>query len=238
MGGLSKNKLRQTLAKIFRLSSWKIALILVLLGFLAATLLRFDHIRMTELRDEVLAADAANDDDKISESLNKLHSFVLKHIVFNTVEENGGQVITFGTGPFYLENQYLRKANAAVAAAQKEIESHTSNPNGNIYKKVAAVCDAQGKKYGWRYPDKQYINCWVNEIATYPVQDNMDAYGAATLPSTELYRYEFSSPLWYPCGSGIVLLICVILAIVLVIRFIIWLFFRIALIIIKHADKK
>lgn len=238
MGGLSKNKLRQTLAKIFRLSSWKIALILVLLGFLAATLLRFDHIRMTELRDEVFAADAANDDDKISESLNKLHSFVLKHIVFNTVEENGGRVITFGTGPFYLENQYLRKANAAVAAAQKEIESHTSNPNGNIYKKVAAVCDAQGKKYGWRYPDKQYINCWVNEIATYPVQDNMDAYGAATLPSTELYRYEFSSPLWYPCGSGIVLLICVILAIVLVIRFIIWLFLRIALIIIKHADKK
>ena len=238
MGGLSKNKLRQTLAKIFRLSSWKIALILVLLGFLAATLLRFDHIRMTELRDEVFAADAANDDDKISESLNKLHSFVLKHIVFNTVEENGGQVITFGTGPFYLENQYLRKANAAVAAAQKEIESHTSNPNGNIYKKVAAVCDAQGKKYGWRYPDKQYINCWVNEIAAYPVQDNMDAYGAATLPSTELYRYEFSSPLWYPCGSGIVLLICVILAIVLVIRFIIWLFLRIALIIIKHADKK
>ena len=238
MGGLSKNKLRQTLAKIFRLSSWKIALILVLLGFLAATLLRFDHIRMTELRDEVFAADAANDDDKISESLNKLHSFVLKHIVFNTVEENGGQVITFGTGPFYLENQYLRKANAAVAAAQKEIESHTSNPNGNIYKKVAAVCDAQGKKYGWRYPDKQYINCWVNEIAAYPVQDNMDAYGAATLPSTELYRYEFSSPLWYPCGSGIVLLICVILAIVLVIRFIIWLFLRLALIIIKHADKK
>lgn len=238
MGGLSKNNLGQTLAKAFRLSSWKLLLVLVLLGFLAATFLRFDHIKMTELRAAVLAADEANNDEEIAKTLNELHSFTLKHIIFNTVEDNGVQTITFGTGPFYLENQYMRKANEAIAAAQKEINTHTSNPNGNIYKKVAAVCDAQGKKYGYSYPDKRYINCWINELASYPVEENMDAYGAATLPSTELFRYEFVSPLWYPCASGIVLLICFIIVVVLIFRLLIWLILRVALLVVEHPVKK
>lgn len=237
MGGLSKDKLRQMLAKIFRLRSWKLALILILLGFLAATLLRFDHIRMTELREAVLAADSEDDDEKIALSLKELQSFTIKHIVFNAIEENGGQRIVFGTGPFYLENQYLRHAQEAVRKAQEEINRNATNPNGNIYQKVAAICDAQGKKYGWRYPDKEYINCWINELATFPVTDNMDAYGAANLPSTELYRYEFASPIWYPCWSGIVLLICVIIAIALVTRFFIWLFLKIAVAFVSSSRK-
>ena len=93
MGGLSKNKLKQSLKKIFRLSSWKIALILILLGFLTATLMRFDHIKMTELRDAVMTADSENNDEKIATALEELRAFTLKHIIFNTVEENGVQKI-------------------------------------------------------------------------------------------------------------------------------------------------
>jgi hypothetical protein len=235
MGGLSKKKFGRILIKIFRVSNWKIALILVLLGFLAATLLRFDHIKMTELREAVLAADAEDDEEKTIAALNELRAFTVSHIVFNTIEENGVQKITFGTGPFYLENMYLKKANEAVAKAQEEIQKNSSNPNGNIYQKVAEVCDAQGIKYGWRYPDKRYINCWMEEIATYPTEETMDAYGAATLPSTELFRYEFASPIWYPCWSGIVILICVILLIIFIIRFIIWFVIQIALIFVKRS---
>ena len=238
MGGLSKHNLGQTLAKAFRLSSWKLLLVLVLLGFLAATFLRFDHIKMTELREAVMTADKADNDEEIAKALNELHSFVLKHIIFNAVEDNGVQTITFGTGPFYLENQYLRKANEAIAAAQKEINSHSTNPNGNIYKKVSSICDAQGRKYGYSYPDKRYLNCWINELAAYPVEDSMDAYGAATLPSTELFRYEFVSPLWYPCASGITLLICAIILIVLVLRLFVWLILRIMLMVVNHSVKK
>ena len=239
MGGLSKNKLRQTLASIFRISNWKIALVLVLLGFLAATFLRFDHVKMTELRDAVMAADEKDDDEAISNSLNELHAFTLKHIIFNTVEDNGEQRITFGTGPFYLENQYLRKANAAIKKAQEEIDKNSSNPQGNIYKKVAAICDAQGKKYGYQYPDKRYVNCYVNELATYPELDqDLSVSGSAKLPSTELFRYEFASPLWYPCASGILMLICAILAVIFVVRLIIWILLRVALLVVGHSGKK
>jgi len=237
MGGLSKDKLRQILAKIFRLRSWKLALILILLGFWAATLLRFDHIRMTELRDAVLAADSEDDDEKIASSLKELQGFTIKHIVFNAIEENGGQRIVFGTGPFYLENQYLRRAQEAIAKAQKEIDKNAKNPNGNVYQKVAAICDAQGIKYGWRYPDKEYINCWINELAAFPVSESMDAYGAANLPSTELFRYEYASPVWYPCGSGIIILICFILVIILIARFFIWLFLKIAVASVSRSRK-
>lgn len=238
MGGLSKNKLRQTLAAIFRLSSWKIVLILVLLGFWAATLLRLDHIEMTRLRDAVMTADKEENDEAIEKSLKELHAFTLKHIIFNTVQDNGQEKIVFGTGPFYLENQYMRKAKEAIAAAQKEIDTHSSNPNGNVYKKVAAVCDAQGIKYGYRYPDPRYINCWTNELARYPTLKNMDVYGTASVPSTELFRYEYSSPIWYPCGSGILILICVILVLILIFRIFIWIILHIALIFVGHSGKK
>ena len=237
MGGLSKNKLRQTLAKIFRLSSWKIVLILVLLGFWAATLLRFDHIEMTNLRDAVMAADKEGDDEKLANSLRELQSFTLKHIVFNTVQQNGLEVITFGTGPFYLENQYLRKANEAIAAAKAEIDKNSSNQYGNIYKKVANICDAKSRKNGWGF-NALYIKCYQDELAKYPEISTMDAYGAAVLPSTELFRYEYSSPYWYPCGSGILILIMVILAIILIVRLIIAVLLRIALIFMNHSGKK
>ena len=227
MGGLSK----------LRLSSWKIALILVLLSFLAATLLRFDHIRMTELRDAVMAAAAENNDEKIEETLKELHAFTLKHVVFNTVQENGVEKITFGTGPFYLENQYLRKANEAIVKAKEEIEKNSSNPNGNIYKKVADICDAKSRANGWGF-NALYIQCFQDELAKYPEEETMDAYGAAILPSTELFRYEYSSPLWYPCGSGIVMLICFILVIILVFRFFIWLLIHFAYVFTSHRRKK
>jgi hypothetical protein len=237
MGGLSKNKLRQILAAIFRLSSWKIVLFLVLLGFWAATLLRLDHIEMTRLRDAVMAADKEDSDEKIEKALKELHSFTLKHIVFNTVQENGLEKITFGTGPFYLENQYLRKANESIAKAKSEIEKNSSNPYGNVYKKVADICDARSRANGWGF-NARYIQCYQDELAKYPAEAQMDAYGAAVLPSTELFRYEYSSPLWYPCGSGILILICIILALILIFRLIIWIFIHIALIFVNHSRKK
>lgn len=237
MGGLSKNKLRQILAAIFRLSNWKIVLILILLGFWAATLLRLDHIEMTRLRDAVMAADKEDSDEKIEKALKELHSFTLKHIVFNTVQENGIEKITFGTGPFYLENQYLRKANESIAKAKAEIEKNSSNPYGNVYKKVADICDARSRANGWGF-NARYIQCYQDELAKYPAEAQMDAYGAAVLPSTELFRYEYSSPLWYPCGSGILILICIILVLILIFRIIIWIFLHIALIFVSHSRKK
>ena len=92
MGGVSKKKKsKKALSKILHISSWKLILVFILLVFLGATLLRFDHIKMSELREAVLTADEEEDTDKILSSLNELRNFTLKHIVFNILEDNGEQ---------------------------------------------------------------------------------------------------------------------------------------------------
>ena len=62
------------------LKTWQLILILVPLSFLAVTLLRLDHIRMTELRSAVLEADESEDDEKIVKALNELKNFTINKL--------------------------------------------------------------------------------------------------------------------------------------------------------------
>lgn len=237
MGGVAKkSKLKQALSKMFHFSTWKLVLVLILMCFIAATLLRIDHIRMTELKNAVMEADASNDDEAIASSLAELQTFTRTHIIFNYFDENGEQKIIFGTGAFYLENQYNRKANEALKVAQEKINQQGGNMNEyNVHKKVAEICDAEAIKHGWRYPNINYINCFVNELAKYPEADQLTVAASANLPSTDLFRYDYASPMWYPCASGIVILICVILLIIVLVRFVIWIGLQIAIFAVNHT---
>lgn len=237
MGGVAKkSKLKQALSKMFHFSTWKLVLVLILMCFVAATLLRIDHIRMTELKNAVMEADASNDDEAIASSLVELQTFTRTHIIFNYFDENGEQKIIFGTGAFYLENQYNRKANEALKVAQEKINQQGGNMNEyNVHKKVAEICDAEAIKHGWRYPNINYINCFVNELAKYPEADQLTVAASANLPSTDLFRYDYASPIWCPCASGIVILICVILLIIVLVRFVIWIGLQIAIFAVNHT---
>ena len=104
MGGVSKKKKsKKTLLTIFHINTWKLVLVLILLVFLSATLLRFDHIKMTELREAVLVADEQEDDAKTISALNELHTFTLKHIIFNILEDNGKQSVILAQDLFILK---------------------------------------------------------------------------------------------------------------------------------------
>ena len=238
MGGVSKKKKsKKALSKIFHISTWKLILVLILLIFLGATFLRFDHIKMSELREAVLAADEKEDNERILASLNELRNFTLKHIIFNILEENGRQSVIFGTGPFYLENLYIHDAKEAIAKQQAEIEEKgitDQNPNGNIFAKVAKICDGRARTYGWPYYDRRYLDCYTNELAKYPSSASLTTELEAVLPNTENYRYDIASPIWYPCLSGAVILIAIILAFWIVCRIIFWVISTIALFILNH----
>lgn len=218
--------------KKFQLHTWQLILILLPLLFIAATLLRFDHIKMTELRAAVLAADEDNNDEAISATLSDLQKFTRSHIVVNVIDDNGLEKITFGTGTFYLEHQYIRAASAALASAEAEL-SGDSNPNGNIYAKAAATCKPQAISHGWAWNSAGYINCMTSEIAKYPASDSIEDTITAKIPSTELYRYNYASPLWAPTLAGFVILLCLALIVVIFIRFLLWIVFRISLFFLK-----
>lgn len=214
--------------KFHKIKTWQFLVILILLFFVDATLLRFDHIKMTELRSAVLAADEMEDDAKISETLNSLRDFTFSNIVINVTDDNGEQKIEFGTGPFYLEHQYLRAANAALEEAENQFAAD-GNPNGNIYAAASETCKSQAIANGWTWSDPSYINCMTSEIEKYPAADNLQDMITASLPSTELFRYNFASPIWAPTLSGFMILITFIIIVVILIRAIIWVILRLSL---------
>lgn len=234
MGGNKKNEIKRHLRKLREVKNWQLLLIFILLLFVSATLLRFDHIKMTKLRDAVLVADKEGNSEALAEDLTKLQKFTLNHIVVNVVDENGVRKLEFGTGVFYLENSYLRDATAAInRAAEAEIDD--SNPNGNIYAAASAVCRPRAIANGWAWNSSEYLSCFTDELAKYPATATTDGTVAASIPSTDLYRREFVSPIWAPCLSGFVIIITLILGVVIFIRFLIWACLEITLIIMKNS---
>ena len=214
--------------KFHKVKTWQLLVILVLLFFVDATLLRIDHIHMTELRDAVLQADEENDDQAIADRLEELKNFVFSNMVINVVDDNGNQRVTFGTGPFYLEHQYLRAANAALEEAEKKMATD-GNPNGNIYAAASEVCQAQAINNGWSWDNPNYINCMMNEIQQYPSADELSDKIIASLPSTELYRKNYASPVWAPTLTGAFVLMTLVIMVVLIVRGIVWVILRLAL---------
>lgn len=209
--------------------NWQLLLILVPLAFVTATLLRLDHIKMVELRDAVIAADESGDTDALDKSLVALQEFVVSHVVVNVVETNGVQSITLGTGPFYLEHEYLRAAEAAITAAEQEF-ANDSNPYGNIYGAVLGICQPLAIANGWAWNNPNYLNCWTEELAKYPAGGELSNQLTVQIPSTALYRREFASPIWAPSWAGWAILACVLILFVIFVRLLIWCVLKIALI--------
>lgn len=234
MGGKKSNRLRRVLGSFKAVRVWQLILILIPLMFLTATLLRFDHLRMIELRSAVVEADKSGDEEQLRTSLVNLSDFVFSHVVINITEVNGTPVVLFGTGTFYLEQQYLRAANAAIAEAEATIVDD-SNPNGNIYSAVAAICQPQAIENGWQWYSQPYLDCWTSELAKYPASDQLDVRLTADVPSTELYRRNYASPIWSPTPAGFALLACVIILAIILIRIFVWLILKIALIFLRRS---
>lgn len=221
MGGKVSHKLKDALRKFKTVRTWQLALILIPLIFVTATLLRLDHLKMSDLRSAVLEADAADNDAAIDSGLRALQDFVFSHIVINVVENNGVQSIVFGTGPFYLEHQYLRAANAAIEASESEL-ANDANPNGNIYAAAQSVCRPLAIANNWAWNSPGYLECWTTELAKYPTTDSLDTELTANVPSTELYRHNYASPIWAPSFAGWAVLLCVIIFVIVVTRIVIW----------------
>lgn len=234
MGGKKSNHIQKILRSFKAVRTWQLVLILIPLLFVIATLLRFDHLRMVELRSAVIAADQSGDETELEHSMQELQQFVFTHIIVNVYESNGVQSIIFGTGPFYLEQQYRRAADAAIDEAAK-ILADDSNPNGNIYAAVAAICQPLAIANGWVWSDQGYLDCWTSELAKYPTSDALDPnLISANIPSTELYRREFSSPIWAPSVAGFAILVAIVIIIFIVARLLIWIILKLALIVLKR----
>ena len=250
MGGFIKKEHQEEkrrLSQLFKqIKTWQFLLALIPLLFLTATFLRFDHLKMLDLKNKVLQADQGKTadgkeitsqeeiDNNLKATLTELKQYTNSHIVINFIEKNGRNVLTFGTGPFYLENQYNRKATTALAEAENQLkQTGDNNPNGNIFAKAMEICKPQAITHGWAWNSPGYLNCMTGVINSYPSTDQLTTSLAANIPPTSLYRYDFSSPVWAPDLAGFSVLLCLLLLIFILLRFIGFLILRIAIIFIK-----
>jgi hypothetical protein len=188
-----KRQVRKTIKQLQRVKTWQLLILLILMGFLSATFLRLNNIGMIDRRDAVLTADKVGDLNVTQSRLYDLQRYVSEHV-------------NADSGPFYLEAQYRRDAQRIVDEA-----SNDDNPNGNINVKAEAVCKPQYTVWS-----PAYVQCFTDELAKYP--PSADPAQNVVLPSTELYRHDFSGPLWSPDFAGWSILACIMIVLMILAR--------------------
>lgn len=182
--------LRQAVKRIEKIKTWQLVVVLLMLGFVAATFLRLNNIGMVERREAVMVADQEGDKIQLERRLYDLQRYVASHM-----NSDPGRIALDKT--YQRDNDRLKEEFARQSSA---------NPNGNVYAKVIAVCDPIGRAQGWRWPDPRYTNCINDELGKYPSASQLAAQ-FTPLP-TAPYYHTFVSPLWTPDFAGWSLIAC------------------------------
>ena len=193
---VDRRKIKKTLKRISALKTWQLLVLLVLVIFVAATALRLNSVEMGKRRDAVISADKDQDEAKAGERLKELSDFVSHHM--NTTTE------------VLLVEIYKRDAQKIITDAN---EKANHNPNGNIYKRTAEVCDPINTGY-----NQAYFTCLYNELQKYSSDDYVAT--SVKFPDSSLYTHRFSSPLWTPDLAGWTILTSIIIVILIVAKLI------------------
>lgn len=192
-----KRQVRKSIRQLQRVKTWQLLVLLLLMGFVAATFLRLNNIGMADRRQAVLAADKSaagpSDSPVIQNRLYDLQRYVAAHM--NT-----------DTGPFYLEGQYRRDAQKIV-----DIAKQSSGPGVNINAEAEATCKPRFTVWS-----PAYVRCFADELAKHP--PSPDPVQNVSLPSTELYRYSFSAPIWSPDFAGWSVIVCIAIIVMIIAR--------------------
>jgi len=191
----ARRQIKRNLRQLQRVKTWQLVVLLLLMGFIAATFLRLNNVGMVERRAAVLVADETGDSEAIKARLFELQRYVSSHM-------------NASMGSIYLEHQYKRDSQKTIDAA-----SGDSNPNGNIYKKAQEVCAPRFSNYS-----QAYLQCTVDYLAQYSPADNPSSQ--VQLPKADAYRHSYASPIWSPDFAGWTVLACGLILLAIVARLI------------------
>lgn len=191
-----KGRIKQSIKGLQRVKTWQLIVMLIIVGFVAATFLRLNNIGMVERRAAVLSADTEGNKEVIIQRLYDLQRYVSAHM--NT---------ELGRG-VYLDSSYSRDLEAWQSSQYGD-----SNPNGNIYKKAQEVCAPRFSTYS-----TAYLQCTTSELAKYPAANNPAT--DTSKPRQEAYIHAFASPLWSPDFAGWSVAAFIIILMFIVVRFV------------------
>jgi hypothetical protein len=189
-----KRRVRRSIKDLQHIKTWQLLILLILVGFVAATFLRLNNIGMIERRTAVINADEAGDQEAMVKRLYDLQQYVSSHM--NT---------DMGAG-VYLESSFNRDYQAWQAEQYGD-----RNPNGNIYKKAQQVCAPKFGSYS-----AAYLQCTTSELAKYPAADNPG--NGEGEPRASSYLHDYVSPVWSPDFAGWSVVACLVIIVMIVAR--------------------
>ena len=191
-----KGRIKESINGLQRVKTWQLIIVLIIVGFVAATFLRLNSIGMVQRRDAVITADKEGNNDAIINRLYDLQQFVSAHM--NT---------DLGRG-VYLEHSYNRDLQD-----WQQNQYGDANPNGNIYKKAQEICAPQFSNYSYAY-----LQCTTNELAKFPAA--ADPATDTSKPRQEAYIRAFTAPIWSPDFAGWSVLVFGVVLLLIIIRFV------------------
>lgn len=185
---------------VLSLKTWQLSIILILLLFVSATLLRLNNLGMVERRQAVVKADKAGDKQKTLEALQELRSYVNSHM--NT---------SLGKG-VYLEYSYAADRDAAI---ERAASANATNPNSVAYQQASVECRSRfaGGVESYR---NDYVQCVIDRVGALTQAE--DPTEGIDLPKADAYRQNFVSPLWSPDLAGLAVLLSLLTALTIVCR--------------------
>ena len=188
-----KKRVKRNIKQLQRIKTWQLVVLLILTSLIAATFLRLNNVGMIERRTAVFAADKTGDKKQVKQNLYALQRYSSSHM-------------NADTSVLYLETLYRNDVEKITKGAQS-----TSNITAEIVKKADAVCSKQFGGYS-----QGYVLCFRQE------QKKLTVGGATPqelkLPSPELYRHTYFSPLWSPDFAGWTIVLSLILAVLIIAR--------------------
>lgn len=192
---MDKARYRRILHRVQLLKTWQLVVLLFLGILLSATFLRLNNLEMVERREAVLAADESGDKTAIKTTVVALQRYVSRHM--NTNLGNG----------FYLSKSYERDRDAALASANQ-----ATNSNSTVYQQASVECRErfQGGRDSFR---NDYVQCVVDRVSALSPQADVES--ALNLPKADVYKINFSSPIWTPDLAGLSVAFCFVITLVI-----------------------
>lgn len=177
--------------RLRKIRTWQLVILFILASFITATFWRYNNVGMVERREAVLAADREGRDGDISNRLWALQQYVSQHM--NT-----------DTGQILLQEQYRRAGEAAYQAA-----SEASGAEGNVSEQADAIC--RPRFTAW---SPAYVQCFIDELDKFPPAPNPDEN--VKIPDVRLFVHSFIGPRWSPDFAGFSLLVSIVMALIII----------------------
>lgn len=177
--------------RLFKLRTWQLALIFLLLVALSATFLRLNNVGMDDRREAVLQADQNRDREAVKLRLAELQAYVSSHM--NT---------SLGIG-VSLDN-----------IMKEDQEKLFSSQNENIYKQADQNCASE--RASGSYPI--YHKCMLNYLSSIPEGQVVSKSLFSSDKVQQIYTHNFLSPIWSPDFAGWFTLLSLIVLIAIFIR--------------------